>query len=227
MPNLPVSIPRASSSPSLPNRPSSSIGRAQQIQIGKLQQEKDREAATTSIIGAIRNKEGKGNQGPTTSINRTSGQAAPSTSIFHPGAVAGSDDDQSDAIRDHLRYQHIRKMMKEKKEIEAQAVVEMAKGHGIHVGTGGAMSVNSFGGLKKTLAKLYKTNRSEFKDMSSTDKALLQKIIQSKAASKTAGAGFGFTDKRKMSEEAYKNYKSGVITYERYKHFKRVIDDVV
>lgn len=227
MPNLPPVIPRASSAPSSIGRPTSSIGRAQQINISKLQQEKDREAATTSIVGAIRRKEGKDNQGPTTSINRASGQAAPSTSVFHPGAVQDGGEGESEAVRDHLRYQYIRKMMKEKKQAEAQAAAEAAKNQGIHIGTGGALSVNSIGGLKKTLGKLYKNNRSEFKDMSASDKALLQKIIQSKAASKSTGSGFGFSDKRKMSEEAYKNYKSGTITYEKYKHFKSVIDDIV
>lgn len=227
MPNLPPIIPRASGMPSMPSRPTSGIGRAQQINISKLQQEKDREAATTSIVGAMRRKEGKENQGPTTSINRASGQAAPSTSVFHPGAVQDGGEGESEAVRDHLRYQYIRKMMKEKKEAENQAAIDAAKNQGIHVGTGGSLSVNTIGGLKKTLGRMYKANRSEFKDMSSADKALLQKIIQNKAASKATGAGFGFTDKKRMGEEAYKNYKSGTITYEKYKHFKSVIDDIV
>lgn len=119
MANLPPVIPRTVGIGGTPRLPSSSIGRAQQVNISKLNQLKEREAATTSIAGAIKRKMGEEQRGPTTSINRTGGSAPASSSIAHAGLIAGDSYDQnSEAIRDRLRFQHIRQMMREKKEAE-------------------------------------------------------------------------------------------------------------
>ncbi len=228
MPNLPPTIPRASSSPSsFPGRPAaSSIGRAQQINIGTLQQEKDRQAATTSIAGAIARKDGQHNNAPTSSINRVGGSAAPSTSIFHPGTAPDSMADESDAVRDRLRFQFIRKMMREKQEAADIAEQAASQQGGLDINTGKSMRTTGVNSLKKTLTRMYRANRSEFKAMTVDDKALLQKIIQDKAQSKLTGSRYTFRDKRKMSEQVYKNYKEGNITKEKYRHFKSVIDDL-
>lgn len=69
----------------------------------KLAQHKAREAATTSVGRVIQGK-------------KTTG---PSTSIEHPGSVRALDQDearQQEEIRDRLRYQHIRKIIKERQE---------------------------------------------------------------------------------------------------------------
>jgi hypothetical protein len=226
MQNLPPIIPRASGMSSVASRPSmGSIGRAQQVNISKLNQLKEREAATTSIAGAIRKKEGLEDSGPTTSVNRTNNNAPASTSVFHPGVSSGVSD-ESDAVRDRLRFQNIRKIMREKKETADNMARDAEKTTGLDVNTGSAFRTSGVNSIKKTLGRMYRQNRSEYKSLTKDDKALLQRVIQDKAAVKRTGSDFTYKDKKQMRQEIYKNFKSGTINKETYKHFKGVIEDV-
>lgn len=223
--NLPPIIPRAAGTPSLPGTPTGGVGRAQQVNISKLNQQKERDAATTSITGAIRKKQGEENNGPTTSINRAQNTSGPSTSIFHPGSTPDQLQ-EDDAVRDRLRFQYIRKMMREKKDAEAAAAREAEKNKGMHIETGSAFRTTGVNSIKKTLGRMYRANRSEYKALTKDDKALLQQVIQDKAGVKRTGSDFTYKDKKQMRQQIYKNYKEGNITKETYRHFKDVIDDI-
>ena len=107
--NLPLNLNNSGLS-----KPQSSV-HAQNFSTLQLQQKKDILNAKTSVGKAMK----KNNDfGPTSSISRI-GQTASSasTSVGH-GSInssGGDDEKQRDEIRDRLRYNQIRQMMKDKK----------------------------------------------------------------------------------------------------------------
>lgn len=104
--NLPINLNNSSFS-----KPQVSA-HAQNFATTQLQQKKDIVAAKTSMDRVIKSNT---NQGPLSSISRL-GQNNKSTSVSHGSRnVEDNDDSMRDEIRDRLRFQHIRQMMKDKK----------------------------------------------------------------------------------------------------------------
>jgi len=93
---------------------------AQNFSTSKLNQHKDRAKATTSMGRAMQQHAGSG---PTSSIERI---LRGDTAVQDDGYGMYSDADR-DEVRSRLRYQNIRKMMKEKKVAAAQELREEKK----------------------------------------------------------------------------------------------------
>lgn len=118
LPRIPIGPPRAT--PALP-------GRAQQFSASQISQHKRSDSASTSIGRAIRERNAKNNQGPAVSA-AGSARGPARTSIYHANSGTQSFDasDQAyaeaqDVVRDRLRAQHIRKLMKDKRAVEDAA----------------------------------------------------------------------------------------------------------
>lgn len=230
MPNLPPVLPRAPGgpAPALPMRPTSGIGRAQQFSVSKLQQHVDREKATTSIAGAISRNQGAQQQ-PTTSINRVGDEQQATTSINHVGEEAQHSiyqQDETSGVRDRLRYQYIRKMIRERKATEAAVAKMEASQGGIDVKTGGSLRMSGVSGFTRTMKKLFRSDRSAYKNIAADKKAMIQQIIQNTAKNKPTGANFTFSERKKMGQEVYKQFKTGAISKEEYHHFKDIISKI-
>ncbi len=216
--NLPPTLPTGSSGST---RPSTSIGRAQNLNTTKLNQYKDRENAKTSI-GHV-GKEASG---------------APSTSAAHPGGVRQAartsinsaarqidpnDDGYDQEAADRRRYAHIREMMAEKKQREADEAAAAAVEKGVKVMKGKSFKSSGFGGLHKNLKSFIKKNRSSYKNLSASDKKILEGVIGDAAKRKSTGSGFTYKDRRAMGKQAKKHWKSGNISKTDYKSFKKIV----
>ncbi|MFA7245274.1 MAG: hypothetical protein WC070_03805 [Candidatus Magasanikbacteria bacterium] len=104
--NLPINLNNSSFS-----KPQVSA-HAQNFATTQLQQKKDIVGAKISMDRVIKSSSSKG---PLSSISRI-GQNNKSTSVSHgSGNAEESDENVRDEIRDRLRFQHIRQMMKDKK----------------------------------------------------------------------------------------------------------------
>ncbi|PIZ95351.1 MAG: hypothetical protein COX80_04670 [Candidatus Magasanikbacteria bacterium CG_4_10_14_0_2_um_filter_33_14] len=105
--NLPINLNNGLSKPQ-------TSAHAQNFSTAKLQQRKNIETAKTSMDKAMK---GEGFR-PVSSVSRI-GQSnnSASTSVTHDGSNATQDDDEArrTEVLDKLRYQHIRQMMKDKK----------------------------------------------------------------------------------------------------------------
>jgi len=104
--NLPPMIGHGAMSPGNPQI----SAHAQNLSTTKLNQHKEREAATVSMDRVIKKKESRSGQGPTTSIDHVLHGNLPSNT----GSYPGYSDQEQEEIRTRLRYQHIRKMIKER-----------------------------------------------------------------------------------------------------------------
>lgn len=189
---------------------------AQDFSTSQLHQRKERSAAITSMARALSRDS---HQGPSSSIARAL-----------RGETAHADDEYSmysdkdrEEIRSRLRYQHIRKMMKEKKtaiETEKQAT----KQHGLHIKTGRTYSSSGYGGAKKSLRKeIRKGKHSKYKHLSSADKKHLEEIIEYGGKHETIGGTYSYSTKKSMSKKAWEKYKQGDISKQDYKTFKGII----
>jgi len=118
-PNLPSMLPTGGShSSSLGHKTSA---HAQNFSTSKLNQQKERDAATVSIGQAI-SKKTHGDNGASSALRHGKQQGA-RTSVHRPPQTYTSthDDGYRDEVRNRLRYRHIRKLMKEKQSAEIQS----------------------------------------------------------------------------------------------------------
>lgn len=218
---MPVNLPSSfglSHSGGTSMRPQASA-HAQNFSTSRLNQHKERAKASTSMGRAMQ----RGNSGPTSSIGRVLN-----------GNIGGHDEEygmfseeERDEIRTRLRYQNIRKMMKEKKAATISAERASKQHNGIHIKTGGTYSKGGWGGTKKTLKKVFKKGKySKYKNLSASDKKHLEQIVEEGGAHGFKGGGYGYSTKKAMGAKAWKKYKSGDISKEDYKDFKGVIRDL-
>ena len=131
---LPPTLPTGGSHLGARNIGSRPIGRAQNMSVSRLNQHKERQAASTSI-GRAMNKNSR--SGPSTSVFHAAGSvhqatgsifhpagtsAKASTSIFHPNKQQdGNAGIMSDEQRDDARHDYMRKGMMEKRRKERAA----------------------------------------------------------------------------------------------------------
>ncbi len=212
--NLPPTFGSYHSSNSLKPRTSA---HAQNFSTSKLSQHTDRAKATTSMGRAMQHGSSSG--------------ASSSIARIMQGNTAEEDDaytlyseEDRDEIRSRLRYENIRKMMKEKKAATAAAERAAKQTHGIHIKTGGTYSKEGWGGTKKTLKKeLLSGKHSKYKNLSATDKKHLEEIVEEGGAHGLVGGSYSYSSKKSMGQRAWKKYKKGDISKQDYKTFKGVI----
>ena len=197
---------------------------AQNFATSKLNQQKERDAASVSMGRVIQKKEYGESGGPSTSIDHII-QGLPN----HGDAYKGYTDEERDEIRTRLRYQHIRKMNEEKK-VAADAVAlkkSQEEQGGLHIKTGGTYSSSGWGGTQKILKKEFKKGKySTYRNLSGSDKKHLEDIIKEHSVHGYIGGGHSYSTKKSMGQASLKKYKEGQITKEDYKDFKRIIRDM-
>lgn len=228
--NLPPILPTSASS--LPSRPSVSggWGHAQDLSVSQLQQKKDRDAARTSIGRVI----------------RQDSDMTPSTSITHPGTVgataqtsifsapketvsSGANPGEQDASDDR-RYNYMQRLIRAKRAQMRAAFQSPEETSGTHheptleVKTGKALKRTGFGGLHKQLGKMYKENKTRFKNLSSGDKKLFEDMVASRAKKKAVGSSFRYTERRDMKHQIEESRKKGIISKVDAEDFKGLID---
>lgn len=227
--NLPISLPskKIQNVPSLPQ--TSVSAHAQNFSVTQLQQKKDLENAKTSITHVgdheLRNR-------ATTSISRA-GQdnTTVSTSISHQGRPQHQtfEDSSGDAVRDRLRYQYVRRLIRARQEREAAEVRAAAQGdtkHTINLGTGATFSRKIRGGFNKVFSKMVRKNPSTYKHVSAQDKQVLGNIIQKHAQARPTGTGFSFGDRKRMKIEVEQARRKGVISKDDSKDFKKIVGNL-
>lgn len=180
----------------------------------------------------------RGDQGPVTSIaNVGRGATSAMSSINRPAQ------DGSGQKSDDLRYAYVQRMIKARKEKEARAAKFagkpvagaagskpptakelMQKKFTLKMGTGVTFHRGLRGGLDKTLKRLIRMNRVTFKNISPKDREFISGIIAKHAQNRTTGAGYGWSDKRNMKMEVELARRTGKISFEDMKDFKRMID---
>lgn len=207
--NLPPTMPTGSSGMGslTPN-----VGRAGNFGTMKLNQQKEREAASTSI-----SHPGGRSQSASTSVSHPGGSAqTASTSISHPGYDAVQDSegwDQEGA--DRRRDNYIRKMVKARQAQEVEDA-DSANGGGTVLGKGSAFK------KKITHRVLRKLMLKGGKGLTASEKKLTEDIITARLKTKKAGSEFTEKDKRSMNLKVYKECATGKVN-EGFRRIKRII----
>jgi len=179
----------------------------------------------------------RGNQGPVTSIANVNKGTTSATSSINRSTQSASGQKPDD-----LRYAYVQRMIKARKEKEVRAAKfagksvatdgskiptskeTVQKKFTLKMGTGVSFHRGLRGGLDKTLKKLIRINRVTFKNISPKDREFISGIIAKHARNRTTGAGYGWSDKRNMKMEIETARRTGKISFEDMKDFKRMID---
>lgn len=199
--------------------PTPPTAHAQSQFVSRLNQEKDRDRATTSVDRAIR---GEANA-PTSSVFRQGQTDVPTTSVFHPGQTSASFERPDDAaIRDRLRYQHIRQMVKARQETESEEAAA-AKDHPMPIRVGKQFRQTGASSVKKVIRRLVKGDRAEYKNISNADRGELKQILENRLQQKKTGTDINRLDRLAMKRAAYKSYRSGTISKADLRDFKGII----
>lgn len=186
--------------------PTPPTAHAQSQFVSRLNQEKDRDRATTSVDRAIR---GEAN--------------APTSSVFHPGQTKNAfDRPDDDAIRDRLRYQHIRQMVKARQETNNEEAIA-AKDHSLPIRVGKQLRQTGASSVKKVIRRLVKGDRAEYKNISNADRGELKQILENRLQQKKTGTDINRLDRLAMKRAAYKSYRSGTISKADLRDFKGII----
>lgn len=226
---MPINLPLKSYGPSsAPQRPSNSVGanRAQDFRVSKLQSKVDRDQAAISMNQVLSRKAGLENTRSTSITHLGQVMTGPTTSITHPGAAAGNTGDQTDSGADDRRYDYMRRMIKER---QAKAAVEAKKAaaastKGIAVGTGSALRTTGTGSLHKELGKEFRSNRTKYGSLTSTEKQVLEKSIANRLRSKATGSELTRYDVKGMKSDIKKAHDSGDVSTGHAKILKKVVD---
>jgi hypothetical protein len=196
---------------------------AQDFSISKLQQKIDREGATTSMNRIIN---ASANNKPTTSITHIGqDQQAPSTSISHPGSVVVGGDENLDEIRDRIRYQHIRQMMKEKKLAEASTSHgEEKSAYDISAQTGGAFKLKGKTGLVRKLTDMKYKYPLAYKHWHEKERDYVIDLVKPHAKGVGRGAGFDRLAKRSMKHKIEADRVKGHLSTVTANQMKKIVD---
>ncbi len=193
---------------------------AQNFSTSKINQQKNRAAASTSMGRVMQERQYGASSGPSSSIAR----AMRVNKTRDDDSYSTYSDEDREEIRSRLRYKNIRKMMKEKKVAAAVEARAAKQKHGIHIKTGGTYSKGGWGGTKKTLKKeLLKGKHSKYKNLSASDKKHLEEIVEEGGAHGLVGGSYSYSTKKAMGQKAWSKYKKGDISKQDYKTFKGVI----
>jgi len=216
----------------LPFKPSSGLGvssvptagRAQNFSVSKLQQHVDREHAQVSVDRFINKRD---EHGPSTSVMHDGGRTQASTSVMHdPAQPSVYDESEQDEIRDRLRYQHIRKMMKERQKAEEELASENVDRDELHVSSGKSFRQSGVSGFQRRTNRFFRSNKSEYKNISKEDRDLFKDTVSKRLTQKRTGSSITRRDRKIMRKEMKGHYKSGAISKVDYKDFKKLIGNM-
>lgn len=221
--NLPPVLPTSGHTPGAPQV---SIRRnAADVSISKTQQQKDREAASVSMNQVI---SGKPSNTPTTSMYRAiHGDSDATTSVTHQNEAKhsvyeGETKEEEDA-RDYRRFSYIRRMIKARQAEEKKVEKEEAEHHGFEAGIGKTHRSSGATGFERRFHHYLKENRATYKNLSGKDAELLGGIVEKHLKVKRTGSEINRMDRKRMAKEAYKHYKTGTISKDDYKDFKKFV----
>ncbi|MFA4830625.1 MAG: hypothetical protein WC862_01370 [Patescibacteria group bacterium] len=223
--NLPPVLSTQRQNPSLPKGP---IRHAQDLSITKLQQRKDREQAKVSIGQLLQSKSG-GKSDTAAAAGETPWQSAPSTSIAHDGQDKRSinDNEYVDEARDRLRYQYIRKMIRDRKAAEEAAkAVEPSKYEIPEMKLGGGFRTKGRLGLQRKLFNMTKDMPATYKNISKKDREYFETLTKPHAQKAKRGAGINLQVRKKMKLQVEQDRRKGVISSADSKDFKKIIDEM-
>ncbi len=227
--NLPPILPTSSNKPS-----PGGVSRAQSFSVGKLQQKKDREGAKVSVSQRIRSDDDR--EGPTTSVGRIGREENSTESLARSkgGMRSIYDDVERDKTLDRLRYQNIRKMIKERKEVEKVGadVGVGAKPEKVSpfripgVKTGGGFKTKGAYGLTRKFFSHSRQQRATFKNLSSKDRKYFLDMVGEHAKKVRRGTGFGRLVRKKMKRKVDRDWRAGKISIDDRNDFKKVINSL-
>jgi hypothetical protein len=194
----------------------SPIARAQNFSVTKLQQQTDRDNAKVSISQATQAKQAGGGA---------------TTSIAHSGeeSVLPGDDVGDDEVRDRLRWQHIRRIMQEKKAAEvAASQVEPSKYEVPGMGTGSVFARRSpaWQSAERQLYKKVRQERATLKNIDAKDRKYFLDVVEGHAKKLMTGVGFGRSTRKKMKFKIEKDRQKGVVSKADASDFKKMIDEL-
>lgn len=224
MPILPPILPTIPPTGGL-NKPGG-IGRAQDFSVSKLQQRVDREQTAVSINQMLGRHPGKGSEyDKSTSVFHPGGESQPAiTSIARVGDAARSVNEASggeDAGADDRRYTYMRKLIKERQAKEAEVARQETSDKGMGVKTGRAFNTVKF---KKQMSKMATVQHSTYGNLSKGDRNYFTGLVGRYAKAKTAGTGFGLTERKQMKMEIERARRGGTISAEDAKDMKGMVD---
>ncbi len=189
----------------------------------KLDMEGRRKDAQVSIGRTINQRGSK--HGPTTSASRANGAQGGSSSVSHQMAHAKRsihDDEYSDEVRDRMRYQHIRTMMREKKAAEAAA--NKPEESILKMNTGSGYRSKGKKGIKRQLQKVRKRKPLSFGSLSDKDLDYFSSLVTPRAKALSRGSRIGRGARMKMKVDIDKQRRAGNITLDDSKAMKRLVD---
>lgn len=203
---------------------------AQDLSTSQLNQHRDRQRATVSMNQSM---SGRGTK--TSSVFRVADhiQRAKS-SIAHVGEpdIESRYGSQSSEEADDLRYAYSQGLIRARKNKEAKAALKEAKkmvkqdATHLKVGGGGSFTKSGAAGFHKKLRHHFKKYRGTYKNISKADSKIFEDAISKYAARKRTGSKWGFTEKRNLKRDMYKQFKSGSITREDLKDFRKLINNL-
>ncbi|MBI2436958.1 MAG: hypothetical protein HYV41_04430 [Candidatus Magasanikbacteria bacterium] len=166
------------------------------------------------------------------SISRIGQDSHVSTSIAHPdsGNVKNFDDGiDQDAVRDQLRYQHIRKSIRERKATEAavaQATRQTSKFNtGIDTSSPGFLRKGPRG-IERHLYRIVRQQRATLKNISKADQQKFLDIVESHIRATQVGHGVSRIARRSMIKDLRKEYTSGTISKADFKDMKKMVNQL-
>lgn len=216
------------SSPGMPknDKPATS---ALNLSVSTLQQHTDRSQATTSMNRAMHHG---ADSEAVSSVNRIGQSSHVSTSISHPDSgdlQSFGDGVDRDAIRDRLRYQHIRQMMREKKASELAAKKAIEHGSkfdmGIDTSSPGFLRTGAKG-LERHIHHIVKKNKATFKNLSSKDQKYFLDVVEPHARAADVGHNFSRYTRKQMKKQIRSDYKKGVISKADLKDMHKMVDQL-
>jgi hypothetical protein len=202
---------------------------ASNLSVSKLQQHTDREQATTSMNRALHHG---ADSDAVSSVSRIGQQNHVSTSISHPDSndIQNFDDGiDRDAIRDRLRYQHIRQSIKERKATEAavaQANRQVSKFNtGIDTSSPGFLRKGPRG-IERHLYRMVRSQRATLKNISKADQKKFLDVVEPHIRAAHVGHGVSRIARKSMIKDLRKEYKGGTISKEDFKDMKKMVNQM-
>lgn len=193
------------------------------LKTAKLNTEGRRGDAQVSIGRHVSNRGDK--NGPSTSAMHSDGAQVGASSVSHQMAHAKrsiQDDEYTDEVRDRMRYQHIRTVMREKKAAEAAAM--KSEGSILNMKTGSGYRSKGKFGIKRQLQKIRKKKPLSFGSLSDKDLDYFSGLVTPRAKALSRGARIGRGARMKMKVDIDKQRRAGNITMDDAKAMKRLVD---
>ena len=221
--NIPSILPT-----SMPRTPSfRASSHAQDLSTMKLNQYKDREAATTSIGRAISRDR---SSGPMTSVSRAGQNSSEARTSINDDQTAKRsiyDDNYVDENRERLRYQHIRELIKQRKaEEEAGQTSNPKSVYDTSINTTPGFKRYGVTGYARQISKMRRLNPASYKNIDKKDQDYFLDVVESHAKATSTGKGYGRLARRNMKMKIEQDRQAGKISYADSKDMKRMVNQL-